>query len=88
MSFTVGANLEDACLDEANLANANLQGASLRGTSLQNAVLDGADLRKTHDLTREQVESARSFKGARFPAHLAHLEERYEPELEKYLGID
>jgi hypothetical protein len=55
---------------------------------LQNAVLDGADLRKTHDLTREQVESARSFKGARFPAHLAHLEERYEPELEKYLGID
>jgi hypothetical protein len=75
-----GANLQGAFLLDANLQGAflmraNLQGANLGGANLQRASLNDADLSTANNLSENQVKSAASRKGAKFPAELAYLQE-------------
>ena len=75
------ADLTRANLTRANLSRANLSRADLRHANLSDADLSGANLRgdglfgPARGLTREQLLSARSLKGARLPEEFADLEE-------------
>jgi uncharacterized protein YjbI with pentapeptide repeats len=81
----IGADLRGAQLSGANLTLANLEGADLSGadltrvkfteanlnhTKLRDADLSGADLSRAFNLTREQLGTAASLKGAKLPQKL------------------
>ena len=76
-----GANLSNAMLDDANLAQVDLSGANLRsstlfrtqldGAKLDGAILDGAKIIMSH-VTQEQINTARSLKGATMPDRSIH----------------
>lgn len=71
------ANLSHANLQKANLSGANLQGARLFGADLQGANLVGTDLEKANlfhaKISRqEQLEKAKSLKGAIMPDRSKH----------------
>ncbi|MCH7471366.1 pentapeptide repeat-containing protein [bacterium] len=66
------AHLEGAWLIEAHLEDARLHKAHLEGADLRGAYMEGA-----HDLTWEQLESAKSFEGARLPDYLVSDIEGY-----------
>lgn len=78
-----GTSLVRAKLDRANLSFANFTGADLSyatavgadftGTILKMAILDGMDLTKAVNLTLEQLESAKSYEGAKLPDYLASV---------------
>jgi hypothetical protein len=53
-----GADLWRADLREATLCEADLRGAFLKEVNVRDVDLGGADLRDTHDLTKNQVEAA------------------------------
>jgi uncharacterized protein YjbI with pentapeptide repeats len=66
-----GADLREANLSGADLTNTNLLGANLQGANLTRAALTNTDL--THadltdaDVSEEQLEAAKSLKGATMP---------------------
>ncbi|EFL37152.1 pentapeptide repeat-containing protein [Streptomyces viridochromogenes DSM 40736] len=78
-----GANLEGANLTGANLEGANLKtvnkemagvildDANLKGANLTDANLSGADLSSVKNLTRKQLDSARTDGDTRLPAGLS-----------------
>jgi len=73
-----GANLGGADLSRAYLGDARLRGANLSGANLSRAHLDdtdlsGADLIFVQGLTRDQLQLARSLKGARLPPEFADM---------------
>ena len=61
------AHLEEANLQEANLQGNNLQGAHLQDTNLTNADLSRADLSEATGWTAEQLDQAKSLRGATMP---------------------
>ncbi len=86
-AFQVGADLSGANLSDADLSSANLRGASLSGANLSGANLSGANLEvailKSADLssadlsdakgvTQEQLDQAKSLKGATMPDGSKH----------------
>jgi hypothetical protein len=66
-----GANLSAANLSHADLQNANLEGANFLVTDLYNAILIGADLRRSHNLTSEQIRTAIYNETTRFDPEVA-----------------
>jgi hypothetical protein len=78
------SHAENACFREVDLLKANLAGASMIGSdferanltqaNLNGAVLDNASLIDARGLTWEQLDSARSLRGAVLPAHLVGSE--------------
>ncbi|MFI2764282.1 pentapeptide repeat-containing protein [Streptomyces echinatus] len=66
-----GAELTGAHLEGANLTEAHLEKANLKWTHLEGAYLDLVRLDAAHDLTVEQLVSARPRQNASLPAHLA-----------------
>jgi uncharacterized protein YjbI with pentapeptide repeats len=65
-----GLNLQKADLRGADLKNAILQKVDLKGANLEDANLEGADLTGAKNLTRYQLNSAKSYEGARLPDYL------------------
>ena len=61
-----GADLRDANLSSASLESANLEGANLEGANLESANLESANL-KGANVTDEQLDQAKSLKGATMP---------------------
>ena len=68
-----GADLREANLSRADLSRANLFRTDIRWANLVEANLSRADLRDSN-ITQEQLESARTYQGARLPENLSHLE--------------
>ena len=70
------ANLEGANLSDASLYKANLSGADLRNASLNEALLNETDLSEANlegaNFTKEQLDTARSLKGATMPDGSKH----------------
>jgi hypothetical protein len=76
-----GADLRGAALIKANLQDADLRAAKLEGAFFREAMLEGADLEganlcDAHDLTIEQIQSAKHW-------HLAH----FSSDLQAKLGL-
>jgi hypothetical protein len=70
--FDVGnTSLYEANLTNANLTDARLSGANLRYANLIGADLSGADLRESK-VTQEQLDKAKSLKGAIMPDRSIH----------------
>ena len=76
-----GANLEGASLERASLYKANLNGANLRDASLSEALVNEANLSEANleganlegaNFTKEQLDTAKSLKGAIMPDGLIH----------------
>ena len=69
----IRANLEEADLDGADLSRAILSFANMAKASLTGAILRGADLSEV-DLGREELLSARDWRGAKLPSTMRNLE--------------
>ncbi len=67
-----GADLGYTDLSEANLNGANLSSANLGGADLNGADLSQADLSGAQDLTQEQLDKAKTLKGATMPDGSKH----------------
>src|SRR6266496_644397 len=67
-----GADLGYTDLSEANLNGANLSSANLGGADLSGADLSQADLSGAQDLTQEQLDKAKTLKGATMPDGSKH----------------
>jgi DNA-binding PadR family transcriptional regulator len=59
-----GANIREANLKGANLAGVNFRRANLKGANLTGAYLERANLAEVHNLTIEQLHSARNWEKA------------------------
>ena len=66
-----GANLRYAILTGADMTDILLQRADLYEADLQGANLAGADLSDVQGLTKEQLESAKTYKAAKLPDYLS-----------------
>jgi uncharacterized protein YjbI with pentapeptide repeats len=81
-AFLIGAKLCEASLWEANFSGADLTGADLSGAlliganlysaNLTNANLNGANLNGAYNTSKEQLEQAKSLKGATMPDGSKH----------------
>src|SRR6266487_6915719 len=67
-----GADLGYTDLSEANLNGADLSSANLGGADLNGADLSQADLSGAQDLTQEQLDKAKTLKGATMPDGSKH----------------
>jgi uncharacterized protein YjbI with pentapeptide repeats len=67
MAHLEASNLQEANLEGNNLQGAHLQRANLRDTNLTNADLTRADLREATGWTAEQLDQAKSLRGATMP---------------------
>jgi len=65
-----GAILRYAILTDADMTGSLLQRADLHEADLAGANLAGADLSEVQGLTREQLESAKTYRAARLPDYL------------------
>jgi hypothetical protein len=68
-----GADLREVDLRRADLQGADLRGADLRRADLREADLSGANLTRVIGTTSEQLERAKSLKGATMPDGSKHL---------------
>lgn len=73
------AKLREATLWFAELQGASLNGADLQGANLEEANIEGADVREAdlstaRALTREQILSAKDWRGTKLPSDLKDLE--------------
>ena len=71
-AYLYGANFVGANLYANDLSGADLRKADLRESCLAHADLSGADLKDAIGVTKEQLEKAKSLKGATMPDGSIH----------------
>jgi uncharacterized protein YjbI with pentapeptide repeats len=78
------AELQSAQLQGALLVDAQLEKANLTGAQLEKASLTGANLEGAHDVTGEQLTTAKTLYNAHLdPPLLEHIQQQYPQLLEK-----